>query len=144
VGIFTFGREHEKKCAARYVRDPSQVPLLLTVVDAAHDLIEGKGPVIDFVAVCRSAFVGGGTGVWENTEGWIRKCSSEHPEVLELWRELAAHPKAEIRFRVACILNDLPRGMFEELSGQLVSDKSKKVSKMALARTAEVSARDAT
>jgi hypothetical protein len=32
--MFTFGREHEKKCEPRYVRNPEQVPLLLAVVDA--------------------------------------------------------------------------------------------------------------
>jgi hypothetical protein len=36
--MFTFGREHGKKCS-----ESRTVPLLLAVVDAVHDLIEGKG-----------------------------------------------------------------------------------------------------
>jgi hypothetical protein len=36
--MFTFGREHEKKCS-----ESRTAPLLLAVVDAVHDLIEGKG-----------------------------------------------------------------------------------------------------
>ena len=93
---------------------------------------------------CRTAFVNGGLDVWGNTEKWIRKCSSEYPPVLELWTEFAAHPKAEIRFRVACILNRVPKRVFAGLSGQLASDKSKKVAAMALARIAEVNANSAT
>jgi len=41
--MFTFGREHEKKCDAAYVRNCAQLPLLIKVIDSTHDLIEGTG-----------------------------------------------------------------------------------------------------
>lgn len=42
--LFTFGREHERKCAVAYVRNPAQAELILQVVDAVHDFLEGKAP----------------------------------------------------------------------------------------------------
>jgi hypothetical protein len=142
--MFTFGREHEKKCEARYVRNPSQIPLLLSVVDAVHDLIEGKGTEEDLKESLRKAFVEGGAGVWENTEKWLRKSSEDYPGVLELWSEFANHPKAEVRFRVACVLDRLPKPLFLVLSLQLVNDKSKKVHNMARERVKEVNVQNAT
>jgi hypothetical protein len=142
--MFTFGREHEKKCEAHYVRNPSQIPLLLSVVDAVHDLIEGKGTEEDLKESLRKAFVEGGAGVWENTEKWLRKSSVDYPGVLELWSEFANHPKAEVRFRVACVLNRLPMPLFLILSSQLVNDKSKKVHNMARERVQEVNEQNAT
>ena len=41
--MFTFGRETKRNVKLGYVRNPDQVPFLLAVVDAVHDLIEGKG-----------------------------------------------------------------------------------------------------
>ena len=60
--MFTFGREHEKKCEPRYVRNPEQVPLLLAVVDGVHDLIEGKGTEEPLKKSLRKAFIEGGSG----------------------------------------------------------------------------------
>jgi len=40
--MFTFGREHERKCAVHYVRDPSQAELISMVVDSIHDYLDGK------------------------------------------------------------------------------------------------------
>lgn len=142
--MFTFGRDHERKCEARLVRNPEQIPLLLSVVDAVHDLIEGKGTEEALKESLRAAFVEGGTGVWENTEKWLRKSSGDYPGVLELWSEFANHPKAEVRFRVACVLNRLPMPLFLVLSSQLVNDKSKKVHNMARERVQEVNEQNAT
>jgi hypothetical protein len=139
--MFTFGREHERKCEAQYVRNPAQIPILLAVVDAVHDLIEGKGSEVAFESTIRSAFTDGGTGVWENAGKWLRKTGSEFPGVLKLWAELAAHPKAEIRFRVACFLNEVPASIFAPLSETLLKDKSGKVAQMAEARIIEVNGR---
>jgi hypothetical protein len=41
--MFTFGREHEKKCDAAYVRNCAQLPLLIKVIDSTRDLIEETG-----------------------------------------------------------------------------------------------------
>ena len=142
--MFTFGREHEKKCEARYVRNPEQIPLLMSVVDAVHDLIECKGTEEALKESLRKAFIEGGSGVWENTEKWLRKSSEDYPSVLELWHEFANHPSAVVRFRVACILNLLPKHLFVALSSQLVNDKSKKVHNMARERVKEVNERNAT
>lgn len=144
MAIFTFGREHEKKCEARYVRNPAQVPLLMAVVDAVHDLIEGTGTEVALQNALRTAFIEGGLGVWGNAEKWLRKCSSEYPALLDLWSEFAENPNAEVRYRVACVLNLFPRKIFDTLSEQLATDKSKKVSNMARARIDEVNAQKAT
>jgi hypothetical protein len=142
--IFTFGREHERKCEARYVRNPAQVPLILAVVDAVHDLIEGQASESDLRSVLREAFIEGGSGVWENAEKWLRKCSSDYPGLLDLWVEFAANSKLEVRFRVACVLDRVPKNIFDSLSVQLSNDKSRKVSSMARARIEDVCSRNAT
>lgn len=136
--IFTFGREHERKCEARYVRDKSQTPMLMAVVDAVHDLIDGQGTTEALQEHLRTAFVSGGSGVWENAEKWLRKCSHDYPQILGLWPEFAANNDARVRFRVACVLNLLPRHIFNDISPRLAADRSKKVAAMATARIEEV------
>ena len=142
--MFTLGRDHGKKTDARYVRDPKQVSLLLSVIDAVHDLIEGKGSEQALKEAIRAAFTTGGSGVWENAEKWLRKSSQDYPSVLDLWPEFAAHPKAEVRFRVACVLNLMPESVYFALASQLRTDKSKKVAGMAKARIEEVTGLNAT
>jgi len=144
MSIFTFGREHEKKCEARYVRDKTQIPLLLSVVDSVHDLIEGHGTEAALADVIRIAFIEGGAGVWGNADKWLRKCSPDYPALQKLWLEFAVHPKAEVRFRVACLLNSVPASIFDALAHNLAADKSKKVSTMAAARIEEVTMQSAT
>ena len=139
MAIFTFGREHERKCEARYVRDKRQIPMLLAVVDAVHDLIEGHGTVEALEGHLRVAFVSGGSGVWNNAEKWLRKCSSEYPSLLGLWPEFAASPDSKVRFKVACVLDRVPSSIFNQLAPILSSDKSKKVAAMAVARIEEAS-----
>ncbi|MFZ6655334.1 hypothetical protein [Undibacterium sp. TJN19] len=135
--MFTFGREHEKRCDSKYVRNPSQVVLLLNVIDAVHDLLEDKGSEDHLVHALRVAMTDGGAGVWENAAKWLRLSSGDYPQVLKLWPELAQHPKADVRFKVACFLDEMPRGIFAELSSQLTQDKSSKVATMANARMDE-------
>lgn len=141
--MFTFGRDHEKKCEARHVRDPGQVPLLMAVVDAVHDLIEGKTDEASVVSAIRSAFCEGGAGVWENAGKWLRKTGQDYPSVVVLWQELASHEKAEVRFRVACFLDEMPTQVFAALSPALAADRSKRVARMASARTSQVVGADA-
>jgi len=135
--MFTFGREHEKKCEAAYVRKPEQVALLMAVVDTVHDLIEGGGDVDALVAALRRAFTLGGAGVWENAAKWLRKSGDDYPAVLKLWPEFASDARAEIRFRAACLLNDMPQDAFSSLSPLLLADRSKKVANMAANRVEE-------
>ena len=132
--MFTFGREHERKCAVAYVRRSDQAALILAVVDAVHDLLESKTGPEELASAVRAAFTEGGSGVWENAASWLRKSVSSYPELGQLWLELARHPKSEVRFRVACCLDDVPLPLQLEIAGLLLADKSKKVSGMAHAR----------
>jgi hypothetical protein len=141
--MFTFGRDHEKTCEARYVRDPAQLPLLMAVVDAVHDLIEGKTDEASVMSAIRSAFCEGGAGVWECAGKWLRKTGQAYPSVIVLWQALASHEKAEIRFRVACFLDQMPPEVFAVLSPALAADRSKRVARMASARTSQVAGTDA-
>jgi hypothetical protein len=135
--MFTFGREHERKCEARYVRQPTQIPLLMSVVDAVHDLIEGGGSEENLTATIRTTFVEGGSGVWENAGRWLRKSAQDYPNVLVLWSEFATHSNVEVRFRTACMLNDMPANVFSAVAPLLRLDRSKKVARMAGSRISE-------
>ena len=135
--MFTFGREHEKKCEASYIRSAEQIPILMAVVDAVHDLIDGIGTEENVASAIRMAFIEGGAGVWEGAARWLRKCSVDYPSVLQLWPEFAAHRHADVRFRVACFLDEMPQNIYSSLSSILVTDRSKKVANMAVARVLE-------
>lgn len=143
MGIFTFGRAHELKCAVTDLRDPAQKALMAAVIDAAHDLLEGKVEEAVFIDACRTGFLAGKRAVWDRTESWIRKFSGQYPAVLRLWPEFASHADAEIRWRVACVLYSLPGETFAAVSGPLADDKSKLVAEMARARIDEVREREA-
>ncbi len=77
--MFTFGRDHEKKCAAQYLRDPSQVEVVEQVVDAVHDLLDGQCDIDEAGKVFSGAFSQGGSGVWEQTASWMSKLASGLP-----------------------------------------------------------------
>jgi hypothetical protein len=137
--MFTFGRDHEKKCAVEYLRDPRQADLITTVVDAVHDVIEGKAIDGGIRPIVTRAFVEGGTGVWEQTGSWLRRLATENVDEKSLWQELADHADSKVRFRVACFLNDLPPVTAKEVGEKLKNDRSKKVREMAVARLEELS-----
>tara|TARA_A100001391_G_scaffold83327_1_gene54599 strand:+ start:441 stop:887 length:447 start_codon:yes stop_codon:yes gene_type:complete len=136
--MFTFGRQREKECAAYYLRNPDQLSLIEDVVDAVHDVIEDEHKIDDFRAAFERAFVDGGSGVWEKTASWLTKLSVEHEELLTEWRKLSTHPKAEVRFRVACCMNDMPAEVAAELADAFLTDHSRKVREMSAARIEEV------
>ena len=142
--MFTFGREHERKCALAYVRKPDQAALVSTMIDAIHDLLEGKGNAGQVGAVIGEAFAHGGSGVWESAGSWLRKIGAEYNEARQLWAVLARHESAAVRFRVACFLNEMPHEEFATASSLLLNDKSEKVAAMARARVAEVALRAST
>ncbi|MFN4121637.1 hypothetical protein [Acidovorax sp.] len=139
--MFTFGREHEKKCAVAHVRNTEQAALISEVIDSVHDLLDGNASTEKLADKIKIAFVEGGSGVWEGAGGWLRKASAHYPSLASVWEELAAHPKAEVRFRVACFLDEMPSDTFATLSRLLASDKAKRVASMANARIGEVDAR---
>jgi hypothetical protein len=136
--MFTFGRQREKECAAYYLRDPDQLSLIEDVVDAVHDVIEDTREIDDVRDAFERAMINGGSGVWEQAASWITKLSIGHEDLLTEWRTLAAHPKAEVRFRVACCMNDMPPELAAELADVFATDRSRKVRQMSAARIEEV------
>ncbi|MCK7595629.1 hypothetical protein [Pseudomarimonas salicorniae] len=123
--LFTFGREHEKRCEAAYVNRSAKAHLLMNVVDSVHDLIEGKSDLEQLKAALVRAIVEGDNAVYVNAEKWLRKASAEYPSLLSIWHELAAHSNARIRARVAAALDQMPEPHAGEISEQLSNDKSK-------------------
>jgi len=125
--VFTFGRDHEKRCARQYVRAPDQCVLADEVVDAVHDLLESKKPYEEVARLLKRALSEGGSGVWEQAGGWILKLAREYSAFDAIWAELAAHKSATVRFRVASFLSDMKPDMFAQLAPILLADSSAKV-----------------
>lgn len=135
--MFTFGRDHEKKCAVNYLRDTDESRRITDVVDAVHDVIEGKITSDSIRPILIGAFSDGGSGVWEQCGSWIIKLAAEHPGLHLLWHELSKSPDHKVRFRVACFIDKLPRSLALELGEQLKDDRHKKTREMARSRLDE-------
>ena len=136
--MFTFGRQREKESALHYLKDPQQAHLIEAVVDAVHDLLEGRVSVDAIRPVLARAFVDGGTGVWEQTGSWLRQLIPGQPTLESLWSELAAHSELKVRFRTACFINEMPPTLAREIGSLLSLDRSKKVREMAEAGLHEI------
>ncbi len=136
--MFTFGRQREKESALYYLRDPQQAQLIEAVVDAVHDVLEGRASLDAVRAVLSRAFVEGGTGVWEQAGSWLRKLIAEEPALESLWSEFASHPELKVRFRAACFINEMSPTVAREIGSRLRVDRSKKVREMAEARLEEI------
>jgi hypothetical protein len=128
--VFTFGRDHERKCAVRYVRTPAQAEMIRQVVDAVHDLLEDKLTLTAIRPVLVHAFSAGGSGVWEQSGSWMRRIANENPTFEVVWRELALASNNTVRFRVACFMNEMPTPLALEIGQLLKVDRSKKVREM--------------
>jgi hypothetical protein len=138
--MFTFGREHERECAVRYLRDPNQAHLITSVVDAVHDVLEGKSTPDSVRPLAIRAFTEGGSGVWEQTGSWLRKLAAKYPELDSVWRDLSHSPDGNTRFRVACFLNELPTELATEIGARLKDDRHEKTREMTQARLDETRA----
>jgi hypothetical protein len=125
--MFTFGREHEKKCASTHVDDPSQIPNIHRVIDAVHDLLDGVAAEHEIAPVLADTFVNGGSGVWEQTGSWLAKLCPKYPTLSSLWLEFAGNRSASIRFRAAAFICNMPEQEFQVLLPQLLRDKSSRV-----------------
>jgi hypothetical protein len=136
--MFTFGRQREEECALDNLRNPQQSHLIEAVVDAIHDLIEGRTSPDAMRPVLLRAFVEGGTGVWEQTGSWLQKLKVDQPTLVSLWSELASHSELKVRFRTACFINEMSPTLAREIGSRLSLDPSKKVREMALARMEEI------
>lgn len=125
--MFTFGRAHEVQHAVHFIVSPEKAALLVAVIDAVHDLLEGQGSEEAVLACLRTALVEGKSGTWESAGSWLRKLGAGYPATQQLWTELAAHRSATVRFRVACEVEDLAEPLRSELVRLLLQDPSKRV-----------------
>jgi hypothetical protein len=125
--MFTFGREHEKKCAASYFRPSADPGALLALIDAVHDLAEGRVDVDHVHALLVECVVTGGVRTWEGAGYWLGKAQEDFPALTAAWTELAAHPQAEVRWRLACLLDRVPAAQRATLTAQLLADRSARV-----------------
>lgn len=132
--MFTFGRDREKECAVQYLYDKAEAPRIYRVVDAVHDFLDKLIAEDELRKILYEAFSEGGSGVWEQTETWIRKLSKEHPSFATLWIELSEHPSWKVRWRTACVLNTMPPAVAIKVASRLRSDTSRKVRQMAADR----------
>jgi hypothetical protein len=113
-----------------------QETMLLSVIDAAHDLIDGKPGVAKFLEFARHAMIKGNSTVWQNTSDWIRKTGNRTPEVRVVWDELAGHASWQVRWRIACCLYSwgIEERQSDRLFANLRNDKSEKVRRYAVSR----------
>ena len=136
--MFTFGRQHEKACATRHLRDPQQAELIEGVIDTVQDLLEGVATDDTIRPKFIRGLVEGGSGVWEQTGSWLSKIIVDQPNLEGVWSELASHVEWKVRFRVACFINVMSPTLALEIGAQLMRDRSKKVRDMAEARLQEI------
>ena len=131
--MWTIGREREKLHAGKYVRQSAQQQLLFPVIDAVHDLKEGKAGLEEFCESARTAMTLGGDRVWEQAASWVGQVEREYPEVASLWNELALNSDWRVRWRVAyslyCFISE-PQS--DQLFAKLRHDRSKKVREFAV------------
>ena len=125
--MFTFGREHEQCAAIARVTDPEEQAFIRLLIDAIHDLIEGRVGVPTVRALLQRGISEGRGGTWEQSGVWLRKLGPEHPELLDLWSQLASHRSAQVRFRIAAFLSDMPPQLALRLGTLLLADRSAKV-----------------
>jgi len=125
--MFTFGREHELKCASGKFKNKEEAKLLLDVVNVIHDYLEKSAAEERVTQVVKTALVEGPSGVWESAGSWLIKLGNENKVFLGIWRELAKSSKANTRFRVGAHLRYFPSELKTELYETLSNDKSKRV-----------------
>ena len=136
--IFTFGREHEIKHAIYSLGSAEKAILLTDVIHSVHDFLENKVLEEEVKEKLYIAFSEGKSGVWGYTESWIRKLGIEYSSFLQLWDILSQNKSYIVRFRVACVLNNMPKEIAKEIGQKLIHDKSKKVKSMAEVRLKEM------
>ena len=135
--MFTFGRDRERSYAIEHVGSEEKAQLLLSAIDAVHDFLDGDTSREALEQALMAAMVEGKSGVWESAGNWILKLCQEDPSFQSLWLGLARHGRANVRFRVACDLHNIPEPAKAELSELLGNDSSKKVREMAIDRIEE-------
>jgi len=132
--MFTFGREHEVRCAISNIKTKENQKLAASSVHSGHDYLEENIPLNKLGEILKSNFSNGGSGVWEQAGSWIGKVVTENPTAISWWHCLAAEKSAIVRFRVACFLDEIPKDGANEIGAIFKNDRSKKVKEMAEAR----------
>ena len=125
--MFTYGRVREKENSACYIKNKEHLTVIYRVIDSVHDFLDNKLSNEELKPILYSAFADGGSGVWEQTETWIRKLSYEDPDFLSLWYELSNHKYAKVRWKVACVIDSMPTKVAFEIGYKLLKDKGKRV-----------------
>ena len=125
--MFTFGREHEIKVALRRYGGLERASQIVDIVNAIHDLQEGACSLADVESAIRLGLIEGRREIWDAAGTWLLKLQGDYPECRRIWKELAAHDSAEVRFRVASHLIDFGKDLRQEIYESLKNDKSKRV-----------------
>ncbi len=125
--MFTVGREREKEHARNFLRESSDSSKLEAVIDAVHDLLDGKAVIDSAKTVFVLGFVDGGAGTWESTGSWLAKTAKEFPALMDLWRDFALHRSAKVRFRAAAFVDRMPEDCAMSVFPLLLADPSAKV-----------------
>lgn len=125
--MWTIGRNREKEHARKFLGPSADSSLIEAVIDAVHDLIDGRSVTDDTLSAFRRGVIDGGGGTWESTGSWLRKTIPEHPSLSDLWLEFATHRSAGIRFRAAAFVSAMPEDIAKTALPRLLADKSAKV-----------------
>ncbi|MET1078927.1 MAG: hypothetical protein ABWY06_13015 [Pseudomonas sp.] len=125
--MFTFGRVKEVEVAIRRHGGPEKAAMVVDIVSAVHDFIENKADLSDVELTIKAALIEGRRDVWDAAGTWLLKLQKDYPAVEHVWFELVKDPKAEVRYRVASHIIDLPVGAREKIYELLKDDPSKRV-----------------
>lgn len=129
--MFTFGRDHEIKHVITRFGSEEKAALVVNVVNAVHDVLEGKAPPDHVEEPIKRAFIEGAAGTWESAGSWLLNLQGDFPFLEHIWFDLVKHPSASVRFRVAGHIIDLPAGLRQKIYDLLKNDSSKKVRELA-------------
>jgi hypothetical protein len=127
MAMFTFGRKTETDVALRRHGGQENAVMIVAIVNSVHDLLEGGATLEEVEKVISYAFVEGRRDVWGAAGTWLLNVQEHYPSASHVWLDLAQNPIAEVRFRVACHIIDLPEATCKEVYALLKDDKSKKV-----------------
>lgn len=125
--MFTFGRKHEIDVALRRHGGPELATMIVEIINAIHDLIEDKTTLHVVEKLIETALIEGRRDIWDAAGTWLLKLQKHYPSVEHIWTDLARHSKAEVRFRIASHIIDLPQFTRDQVYSLLKDDKSKKV-----------------
>lgn len=125
--MFTLGRDRELAHVRACHGAKPTTPLLLALVGSVHDYLDGVVSRQVLEETIERAMVESERGIWETAGRSLLKLNGDAPEPRDLWRRLAAHPRATVRFRVAAFLDEVADDLGRELHERLSGDRSERV-----------------